>query len=275
MRKAIDINNMRSIHEIVKDILRKAQNKKWNFNEFIVMGTWKSEKKNLCNNRFMEHMRERNERIPDFGKYFSYIVVKGPRLHNEKGITIAMYTRFINEDDRYQPSPLHKIMQLKNSDKREKQIDEYFQDEAHFLAMIYIIAISTRVNIEYINIDDIKELVIIEIVAGGDEESTSLCEAPLSSFFNVNWSLKDLFSSINFNHSEEQISIFCLNMLFEDSIPFSIYSIVYFFELSSLFAHSSSSLKELISLGSSITDVFIWAGSSSSPPLHPNHDIYA
>jgi DNA polymerase elongation subunit (family B) len=39
MRKAIDINNTRSIHEIVKDTLKKARNKEWDFNEFIIMGT--------------------------------------------------------------------------------------------------------------------------------------------------------------------------------------------------------------------------------------------
>ncbi|CAI2191466.1 1946_t:CDS:1, partial [Funneliformis geosporum] len=45
MREAIDINNMRPIHKIVKDTLREAGNKKWDFNEFIVMGTWRPKKK--------------------------------------------------------------------------------------------------------------------------------------------------------------------------------------------------------------------------------------
>ncbi|CAG8719098.1 1438_t:CDS:1, partial [Dentiscutata heterogama] len=75
-------------------------------------------------------MRERSERISNPGKWFSYIVVKGPCLHNKKGrliahrvgdyieytdiakeqkmeidinyylgSTLAMYARFINEDD--------------------------------------------------------------------------------------------------------------------------------------------------------------------------------
>src|SRR5206468_1778914 len=52
----------------------------WDFNEFIVMGTWKPKKQNLCNNRFIGHMRERNERISDPGERFSYVVVKGPPL---------------------------------------------------------------------------------------------------------------------------------------------------------------------------------------------------
>jgi len=45
MREAMDINNERSIHDIVKDTLREAWNKEWDFNEFIVMGTWKPKKK--------------------------------------------------------------------------------------------------------------------------------------------------------------------------------------------------------------------------------------
>ena len=43
------------------------------------------------------------------------------------GIT---YIRFINEDDKYQLPLLHKIIQLKDSDEKEKQIDQYSQDEA-------------------------------------------------------------------------------------------------------------------------------------------------
>ena len=39
MRKAMDINNMHSIHEIVEDTLREAWDKEWDFNDFIVMGT--------------------------------------------------------------------------------------------------------------------------------------------------------------------------------------------------------------------------------------------
>ncbi|POG82469.1 hypothetical protein GLOIN_2v1469774 [Rhizophagus irregularis DAOM 181602=DAOM 197198] len=161
MREAMDINNTRSIHDIVEDTLREARNKEWDFNEFIVMGIWKPKKNNLCNNRFVKCMRERNERIPDPGERFSYVVVKGPRLRSEEGqlipyrvgdymeyagiakeknieidinyylgTTVRMCARFINKDDRYQPPPSHKIMQLKYLDEKEKQTDKYSQDEA-------------------------------------------------------------------------------------------------------------------------------------------------
>ena len=102
----------------------------------------------------MEHMREKNERISDPSKQFNYVVIKGPLLYNEQGrkvphrvgnymeyvdiakeqnmeidinyylgTTVGMYVHFINENDKYQPPPLHKIMQLKDSDEKEKQID--------------------------------------------------------------------------------------------------------------------------------------------------------
>src|SRR6266496_5973940 len=83
------------------------------------------------------------------------------------------------------------------------------------------------------------------------------------SFFGTNRSLRDLFSFIKFDHAKDKESVVHLYMLFDDSIPFSIHSIIYSFELKSSFAHSNSSLRESISLGS---DEFIWTGSSRSSP---------
>ncbi len=124
------------------------------------MGIWRPKKENLCNNRFMKRIRERNKRIFDSGEQFSYIIVKGSHLHDEKGrlipyrvrdymeylniakeqnmkidinyylgITVVMYARFINENDSYQPPPSHKIMQIKDPDVREKKINKHFQDK--------------------------------------------------------------------------------------------------------------------------------------------------
>ncbi|GBB96536.1 hypothetical protein RclHR1_27790004 [Rhizophagus clarus] len=164
--EAMDMNNTRSIHKIVKDTLREAQNKEWDFNKFIIMGTWKPKKKNLCNNRFMKRMRERNERIPDPSERFSYVVVKGLPLYNKEGrkkphrigdfmeytdiakeqnmeidinyylgITVAMCVCFINEDDSFQLPPSDKIMQ---TDIMEKEIDEYSQKKAKNCLKKYI-----------------------------------------------------------------------------------------------------------------------------------------
>src|SRR6266542_4797926 len=130
---------------------------------------------------------------------------------------------------------------------------------------------------EYIIIGDNKELASIGVVVGKDTIFAPPAEiiwdesfiggsgGDISLFsFNSNWSLKDLFSSFNFDHAECKASISRLNMLFDDSIPFSIHSISCFFELRSSFARSNSSLRESISLGS---DKLIWAGSSTAPPI--------
>jgi hypothetical protein len=44
--------------------------------------------------------------------------------------TVGMCARFINEDDSFQLPPSDKIMQIKDSDKREKEIDDYSQRKA-------------------------------------------------------------------------------------------------------------------------------------------------
>src|SRR4051812_21786738 len=101
-----------------------------------------------------------------------------------------------------------------------------------FLITYHIIAISSKVSMEYIIIGDNKELAMIGAVTGKDTISTLPAEiiwdesfiggseGDISLFsFNSNWSLKDLFSSLNFNRAECKASISCLNMLFDDSIP--------------------------------------------------------
>src|SRR4051812_46381227 len=160
------INNIRPIQKIVEDTLSRAKDKQWNFNDFIAMSKWKAKGGLACNKIFMERMRkkiesgEKNIKIPDSGEQFSYIVVKdGPRYKEDgtkstrKGDymeyasiakeqnmeidigyyleqTVGMCARFINEDDSFQPPPSDKIMQIKDSDEREKQIDEYSQRKA-------------------------------------------------------------------------------------------------------------------------------------------------
>src|SRR5437763_9646702 len=96
-----------------------------------------------------------------------------------------------------------------------------------FLITYHIIAISSKVSMEYIIISNIKELTSIEAVVGKDTVSAPPAEIILGdeSFigrrgegsslfsFNSNWSLKDLFSALNFNRAEYKASISHLNML--------------------------------------------------------------
>ena len=44
--------------------------------------------------------------------------------------TVGLCACFINDDERYQPPPSHNIMQIKDSDEREKRVDAYSQNES-------------------------------------------------------------------------------------------------------------------------------------------------
>ncbi|CAG8516724.1 13516_t:CDS:2 [Cetraspora pellucida] len=113
MWEAMDINNIQSIHKIVEDTLREAKDKQ-------------------------SQMKEKKLNTPDPSECFSYVVVKGERYRDEKNRLIPyrvksmleLCVQFINEDKKYQPLSLHKIMQLEDSDEKEKQIDAYSQKEA-------------------------------------------------------------------------------------------------------------------------------------------------
>ena len=52
--------------------------------------------------------------------------------------TVGMCVCFINEDDSFQSPPSDKIMQIKDSDIREKEIDEYSQKKAKNWLIKYI-----------------------------------------------------------------------------------------------------------------------------------------
>ncbi|RIB15868.1 hypothetical protein C2G38_2191387 [Gigaspora rosea] len=110
---------------------------------------------------FTARIKEKKLNIPDPSEHFSYVVVKGERYCDEKSrlipyrvsdymeypefakeqnmeININYYLEsvlglcalFINENEKYQPPSSYKIMQLKDLDEKEKQIDAYSQKEA-------------------------------------------------------------------------------------------------------------------------------------------------
>ncbi|PKY59824.1 hypothetical protein RhiirA4_482911 [Rhizophagus irregularis] len=117
------------------------------------MSKWKAKGGLPCNKIFMERIRkriangEKNIKISDSGKHFSYVVVNDSPRYKEDGTKsirkgdymefaniakefnmeidisyyleqmVGMCARFINEDDSYQPPPSDKIMQIKDSDK--------------------------------------------------------------------------------------------------------------------------------------------------------------
>src|SRR3954449_12710569 len=106
-------------------------------------------------------MKEKKMSIPDPSERFSYVVVNGLPLRDEKDqkiprrnadymeypdfakehnmeIDINHYLEktaglcacFINDNEKYQLPPLHEIMQIKDMDKKKKRMDTYSQKEA-------------------------------------------------------------------------------------------------------------------------------------------------
>ncbi|CAG8512302.1 2042_t:CDS:2, partial [Cetraspora pellucida] len=146
--------------EIVKitiDVMKKLHDQ---VNAYLRIKNGTSYLKMVYEECFITRMKEKKLNIPDLGECFSYVVVKGKHYCDEKSqlipyrvgdykeypefakeqnieININYYLEnmlglcvwFINEDEKYQLPRSNKIMQIKDSDKREKQIDVYSQKE--------------------------------------------------------------------------------------------------------------------------------------------------
>jgi hypothetical protein len=162
---AMDINNDRSLHDIVEDVLRDAiiNTKQWDFEQFVETDAWKPDKDNKAVQRFIGRMREEHEsKIPTPGGRFSYVVThpdttfdlhgrkltptKGERMefvdvakelgkeldlyHYFEKTIIGLCARFIMYDKKYEPALSDKIMQIEDPDEKYKQIDDYAQKKA-------------------------------------------------------------------------------------------------------------------------------------------------
>src|SRR6266496_3782986 len=162
---AMDINNDRSLHEIVEDVLRDAitNPKQWDFEQFIETDAWKPNVNNQSVQRFIGRMRGKYEsRIPTPGERFSYVVthldttfdLHGRKLNLTKGdkmefvdvakelgkeldlyhyyekTIIGLCARFIMYEKKYEPTPTSGIMQIKDPNEKYMQIDNYAQKQA-------------------------------------------------------------------------------------------------------------------------------------------------
>ncbi|PKB98390.1 DNA/RNA polymerase, partial [Rhizophagus irregularis] len=165
MRRAMDINNVQSLHEIVEDVLRDAiiNHEQWNFEQFIETDAWKPDKDNKAVQRFIGRMRGKyDSKIPIPGERFSYVVthpdttfdLHGRKLKPTKGekmefadvakelgkeldlyhyfekTIIGLCARFIMYDKKYEPEPSSRIMRIEDPDEKYKQIDDYAQNKA-------------------------------------------------------------------------------------------------------------------------------------------------
>jgi len=91
MWKSMDLNNTKTLRELVNDKIKEIFTKKWNLEDFIQTGVWKPEKKNITLNNFVNRMKQENKMIPTPGERFSYVIIKRyPYKYDYKGRQIDL-----------------------------------------------------------------------------------------------------------------------------------------------------------------------------------------
>lgn len=91
MWKSMDLNNTKTLRELVIDKIKEIFSKKWNLEDFIQTGVWKPEKKNITLNNFAERMKLENKMLPTPGERFSYVIIKRyPYKYDYKGRQIEL-----------------------------------------------------------------------------------------------------------------------------------------------------------------------------------------
>lgn len=91
MWKSMDLNNTKTLRELVNDKIKEIFSKKWNLEDFIQTGVWKPEKKNITLNNFVERMKQENKMIPTPGERFNYVIIKRyPYKYDYKGRQIEL-----------------------------------------------------------------------------------------------------------------------------------------------------------------------------------------
>ena len=91
MWKSMDLNNTKTLRDLVIDKVKEIFSKKWNLEDFIQSGVWKPEKKNITLNKFAERMQLENKMLPTPGERFNYVIIKRyPYKYDYKGRQIPL-----------------------------------------------------------------------------------------------------------------------------------------------------------------------------------------
>jgi len=91
MWKSMDLENTKSLRELVEDKIKEIFNTKWNLEDFIQTGVWKPDKQNQTMNKFVERMKEEDKQLPVPRERFSYVIVKKyPYKYDYKGRQIPL-----------------------------------------------------------------------------------------------------------------------------------------------------------------------------------------
>jgi hypothetical protein len=91
MWKSMNLENTKSLRELVNDKIKEIFSKKWELHDFIQSGVWKPEKKNITLNNFVNRMKIENKLIPTPGERFDYVIIKRyPFKYDYKGRKIDL-----------------------------------------------------------------------------------------------------------------------------------------------------------------------------------------
>ena len=69
----MDLNNNKTLRELVINKIKEIFTTKWELKDFIQTGVWKPDKKNITMNSFAERMRIEEKEIPSPGERFEYV----------------------------------------------------------------------------------------------------------------------------------------------------------------------------------------------------------
>jgi DNA polymerase elongation subunit (family B) len=198
MWKSMDLNNTKTLKELVIDKIKEIFSKKWNLEDFIQTGVWKPEKKNITLNNFVQRMKQENKMIPTPGERFSYVIIKRyPYKYDYKGRQIEL-------------SKADKMEYLDIVKKYNYDIDlKYYFDNQ--LTGQFARLISYENEFEHKLIDNQTQQVIID-----DDKTLNNCKKYIlklvdqfnNTFTDRKYIFKDLYKSVNSKYKETKNNIY-------------------------------------------------------------------
>jgi DNA polymerase elongation subunit (family B) len=171
--KCLDINNDKSICDIVEEILRDNietiikdnNNNKQNIEMFIKSAAYKTNVNNIPVQTFIKRMIKKKKKypethLPEPGERFNYVIIKNINsekigdkmeyvetfMNNDNMMidllyyfkdTISLCARFINSEQQFQPKS-NKLFLINDEDERVKKIDQHNQNKAEKYLEEYI-----------------------------------------------------------------------------------------------------------------------------------------
>ncbi len=206
MWKSMDLNNTKTLRELVILKIKEIFSKKWNKEDFIQTGVWRPEKKNITLNNFAERMREENKQLPIPGERFNYVIIKRyPYKYDYKGRQIEL-------------TKADKMEYLDIVEKYNYEIDlKYYFDKQ--LTGQFARLISYDEEFEHKILDELTQSLEVD-----DEKTMRNCKKYIltlvnnytNTFIDRKHIFKNLYKNVNIKYQEKKEKIYTnkYNILF-------------------------------------------------------------